>query len=127
MLIHPLGILISKLFKRSGQHQKDNPLVKLAMESTILLFLGLFIAYTIFQIQSDWFFSIMLMIIGVRYLLFQSIYGMKVYWLFGGVLMLSGVACLVLNQPFQVPAIIGGAVELIFGFFIIQLDRKSYN
>jgi len=80
MLIHPLGIVISKLFNRSGQHKKDNPLAKLALESTLILFVGLFVAYSIFQIKTDWFFPIMLMMIGVRYLLFQSIYGMKIFW-----------------------------------------------
>ncbi|MDC1052301.1 hypothetical protein OAQ00_03740 [Flavobacteriaceae bacterium] len=38
MLIHPLGILISKALKGSGKHKKGNPLSHLA-------FIGLFIAF----------------------------------------------------------------------------------
>ena len=125
MLIHPLGIVISKLFKRSGQHQKNNPLAKLAMESTVILFIGLFIAYSIFQIKPDWFFPIMLMMIGVRYLLFQSIYGMKIFWLFGLILIFLGGASLTLNQTFQIPAILGGMTELVFAIIIILSERKS--
>jgi len=66
MLIHPLGILLSKALKRSGQHQKDNPLSNLALESTLLLFIGLFIAYVVLQIRPHWFFPIMLLMIGGR-------------------------------------------------------------
>ena len=41
MLIHPLGVLLDKLAGRSGQHSKGNPLAPLALESTVLLFIGL--------------------------------------------------------------------------------------
>ena len=40
MLIHPLALLLAKLLKRSAKHQPDNPLGKLALESTIILFVG---------------------------------------------------------------------------------------
>ena len=49
MLIHPLSIVISKLMKRSGAHDKSNPLGALAMESTVLLFIGLFICLFCFS------------------------------------------------------------------------------
>ncbi|MFL1896343.1 DUF7010 family protein [Aquimarina sp. 2-A2] len=125
MLIYPLGMISTKLFNRTGKHQKNNPLAFLAFESTIILFIGLFMAYAIFQIEKQWFFPVMLMIIGARYLVFQSIYGMKIYWLLGLVLTASGIICLISNQPFQIGGIVGGVVEVIFGGLIIQLDRKS--
>jgi len=56
MLIHPLGILLSKALKRSGKHKKGNPLSHLALESTLILFIGLFIAFLTLQIRSNWFF-----------------------------------------------------------------------
>lgn len=126
MLIHPLGIVLDKLFKRTGKHQKENPFGKLALESTILLFIGLFIAYVIFQQVPNWFFPVMLMIIGGRYLIFQTIYGLKVYWALGGVLIAAGVATLMTNQPFNVPVLAGGIIELVFSVFIIRKskDRK---
>jgi len=127
MMIHPLGILLSKSFKRSGKHQEENPLAKLALESTLLLFIGLFIAFAIFQIQSAWFFSIMLLIIGSRYVLFQTIYGMKVYWIFGLVLIVVGVICLISDQAIYMAAILGGVIELVFAFVIIRLEKASMN
>ena len=124
MLIHPLGLMISKLFNRSGEHQKKNPLGNLAMESTAILFIGLFISYSIFQVKPHWFYSIMLMIIGVRYLVFQSMYGMKIFWMIGFFLMTAGVISLISNQPFLNAAIIGGIIELGFSIYIIQVERK---
>ena len=66
MLIYPLGVLFAKFLNRTGKHQKNNPLATLATESTVILFVGLFIAYSIFQIQKLWFYPVMLMTIGVR-------------------------------------------------------------
>lgn len=125
MLIYPLGILSAKLLKRSGKHKDNNPLAKLALESTAILFIGLFIAYAVFQTQQLWFYPIMLMIIGVRYLVFQSIYGIKLYWVLGLLLIVSGVLCLMSNQPFHFGGIIGGVIELIFGIVVITKERKN--
>ena len=123
MLIYPLGVLLSKLLKGSGKYSGENKLGILAMESTVILFLGLFLAYLLYQFQSNWFFSIMLMVIGVRYLIFQTIYGLKIYWLFGGVLIVAGVIIIQSNQTFETGVIVGGLIELIFGFFIWRKEK----
>lgn len=60
----PSRDLLSKLLKRSGQRKKENPLSALALESTLLLFFGLFIAYSVLYIRPNWFFPIMMLIIG---------------------------------------------------------------
>ena len=125
MLIHPMGIVLSKLFKRTGKHKEANPFAKLAMECTLILFVGLFIAYSVFQIHQEWFYPIMLMIIGSRYVLFQTIYGMKIYWAFGLILTMAGVISLLLNQPFHLAALIGGGIEIIFSIIIFKLERDS--
>ena len=127
MLIHPGSILIDKLMNRVGKHQEDNPLGKLAMESTVLLFVGLFMAYSVFQIKPTWFYPIMLMIIGSRYLVFQSIYGLKLYWALGMILVGAGMICLISNQVFYVPALIGGIVEVVLGVWIFQSEKNKSN
>ncbi len=125
MLIHPLGILLSKALKRSGQHQKDNPLSNLALESTLLLFIGLFIAYSVMQIQTQWFYPIMLLLIGGRYVLFASVYGMRIYWVVGFVLVAAGAAFLVLNPAFHLGALVGGAIEVIFSLLIFSTEKSK--
>ena len=52
----------------------------------------------------------MTMAIGVRYLTFQTIYGLKSYWVLGGVLAFTGLAIFSVRQPMGNPAsIIDGA------------------
>jgi len=127
MLIHPVGIILSKIFKRTGKHKADNPLAKLAIECTLILFIGLFIAYVVFQIRAEWFFSVMLMIIGSRYVLFQTIYGMKIYWIFGLILSASGIIFLISNQPFYLAAIVGGIIEIVFAILLFKSENSHEN
>ncbi len=125
MSIHPLGIVISKALNRSGKHQSGNPLSYLALESTFILFIGLFIAYFSLQVRPNWFFSIMILIIGGRYLVFSSIYGMRIYWVFGATLILSGIGGLIFNTPFHLIGLIGGVIEILFSFIILYLEKGT--
>ena len=124
MLIHPIGILISKLLKRSGKHRKGNPLAILSMESTFIIFIGLFIAFTFFNSFGDWFYSVMLMMIGGRYLLFQTVYQLKEYWVLGALLILAGLLSMIQGLEFTIPALMGGVIEIIFSIFILNRNRS---
>jgi hypothetical protein len=125
MLIHPLGVLLDKLLKRSGKHKPENPLANLALESTVILFVGLFLAFVVARLQVDWFFPIMLLTIGVRYLIFNTLYGRKIYWLLGLVLMLSGVLCILFQADFMLGAFIGGFTEIVFSIIILKLANNQ--
>ncbi|MFC3193973.1 DUF7010 family protein [Marinicella sediminis] len=127
MLIHPLGVLLDKAMKRAGQHQKGNPLAPLALESTVLLFIGLFIAFVAVQSQPTWFYPIMLLTIGGRYLLFQTLYGMKAYWLIGGALLAAGALCLVYKTPFVTGAFVGAGIEIVGSWLIFSQVRFSQS
>lgn len=127
MLIHPLGIVLSKVLHRSGKHTKGNPLSNLAMESTLLLFIGLFIAYFTLQIRPNWFFPIMVLIIGGRYFIFSTLHGMRIYWFFGAVLIASGVSGFLLNAPFYLIGLVGGIIEILFSFIILYVEKNQTN
>lgn len=122
MLIHPLGIAISKAVKRSGKHQSDNPLATLAIENTVVLFMGLFLAYILFQVDPRWFYPTMLVIIGARYAQFQTLYGMRVYWILGAALLFAGIAIFILTVPFYIGAFTGGIIELIGALAIFRME-----
>jgi len=124
MLIHPLGIVADKMLHRSGKHQKDNPLAKVALLSTLLIFIGLYIAYVYCQSKSTYFFPIMMLAIGLRYLIFQYLYGLNAYWVFGSTLIVAGIICIFTNQPFYLSAILGGIIEWIFSYIIIQREKQ---
>lgn len=123
MFIHPLAMLLSKALKRSGNHDSKNPLGKLALESTVILFVGLFLAFYVAKLQAEWFYPIMLMIIGVRYLIFNTLYGMKIYWFLGALLIFFGMGCIVLNANFVIGAFIGGITEILFALVIFAQSK----
>ena len=125
MLIFPLGMLMAKMLKRSGQHKKGNPLAQLAMESTVLLFIGLFIAFVVLRIQAEWFFPIMLLTIGGRYLLFQTLYGLRFYWLIGGLLLLAGGLGLVYQVPFITGAFVGAGIEIVGAIWLMTVTKLN--
>lgn len=129
MLIHPLSILLAKLLKRTGKHLSNNPLGKLAIESTTILFIGLFLAFYVSSLKVEWFFPIMLMAIGVRYLIFNTLYDNKIYWLLGGILMVAGMLCILFAADFIIGAFVGGITEVVTSLYILNqsTDIKLKN
>lgn len=125
MLIVPVSQQIDKQLGRAGAHEPGNPLSFLALEGTFLLFIGLFIAYMVVNIEPSFFFPIMLLIIGGRYLTFQTIYGMRLYWIIGGLLAVAGGLCLSFNAPFAWGGFIGGAIEIIGSIVIIRQTMSA--
>lgn len=124
MLIFPMGMMVAKLLHRSGKHSQGNPLSSLALESTVLLFIGLFIAFVAVQSHPQWFFPIMLLIIGGRYVLFQTLYGLKVYWVIGVALMAAGVLCWLLALPFYMGAFAGAVIEIMVALWVMYKAQE---
>jgi len=124
MAIHPLATLVCRLLGRSGAHARGNPLAALAMEGTLWLLLGFALAYGLSLWRSELFFPAMLLTIGGRYLTFATLYGMRIYWIFGAAL--SGAGMLLANSgaPMAASALIGGAIEIVFGLAIWLAGRE---
>lgn len=91
VFIHPVGLLLGRLLGARGAHEKGNPFGLLAGASTFWLVFCLPIAYVASLRQPGLFFPAMLLIIGGRYLVFGTLYGMRLYWALG--LVLAGAAC----------------------------------
>ncbi|MFK8012566.1 MAG: hypothetical protein AB8B80_11030 [Marinicellaceae bacterium] len=123
MFIFPLSILFSKLLGSSGKHSQNNVLNKLALENLGILFGGLFVAFVSAQYNHAVFYPIMLIIMGARYLTFQTLYGLKIYWIFGAILMASGMCIAALSMPFVIGAFVGGIIETVFAMIIYQQNR----
>ena len=121
MLIHPVGVVICKLLGARGTHSKGNPLGELAGASTFWLIFCLPLAYVLGLQDPGWFFAAMLLVIGGRYLVFATLYGMRLYWALGLVLAAAGFALGYLAAPVQVAAATGAAIEMIFAaIFLLQ-------
>jgi hypothetical protein len=125
MLIHPSGVLISKVIGRPGHHSKGNPLGSLAWASTLWLIFSLPLAYGVSLLHIEWFFPAMLLVIGGRYLVFSSLFGLRLYWACGLVLAGAGY---VLGQAKASPslsAFSGAAIEAAFAAAIFALHRHD--
>jgi hypothetical protein len=124
MLIHPLAVTLSKMLGRSGSHDRENPLGHLALEGTVWLLLTLALAYGLSVYRVEWFFPALLLVIGGRYLTFQTLYGMRAYWAGGGALAATGVALAIVGAPVHVGAFSGAVVEGAMGAVVFALSAK---
>jgi hypothetical protein len=124
-MIFPLSLVLTKLLGRRGAHASDNPLGKLAMEGTFWMLAGIAIAYGVSVLRIEWFFPVMLLIIGGRYLTFQTLYGLRLYWVLGAVLCGAGMALAMLRAPVMMSALAGGAIEVVFAGILFLQARQS--
>lgn len=124
MFIFPISLLLSRLLGATGKHGATNVLGKLAIENLGILFGGLFIAVIVAQLNGLLFYPIMLVIIGARYLTFQTLYGLKVYWALGSVLMISGFYLAIFPSAFTLAAFVGGLIEIAFALIIYRKSKE---
>jgi len=123
-LIHPVSLLLCRWLGAPGVHAKGNPLAPLAAASTFWLIFSLPLAYGLGLQKPGWFFAAMLLVIGGRYLVFATLYGMRLYWALGLVLAAVGFASGWLGAPAMPVALAGAAVELAFAVAGIVQHRK---
>jgi len=123
MAIHPLAMVVAKLLGRTGAHTAGNPLGTQALEGTVWFIAGIAIAFVLGLQSLALFFPAMLMLIGGRYLTFQTLYGLKLYWVCGGVLLALGFGAAMLRLPPALAAAAGGFVEIAFGLVVLRSER----
>lgn len=124
MLIHPASVLLCKLLGARGAHTKGNPLGELAGASTFWLIFCLPLAYALSLQEPRWFFPAMLLVIGGRYLVFATLYGMRLYWALGLVLAFAGFALGYRMAPAPVAAATGAAIETVFAIICLVQHRR---
>lgn len=125
MLIYPVGLVLCRLLGASGAHVKGNPLGQLAGASTFWLIFCLPLAYGLGLSQPAWFFAAMLLIIGGRYLVFATLYGLRLYWALGLVLAAVGFGAAWLRASPAAIVVTGAATELMFAVAFLVLHRKD--
>lgn len=133
MFIHPAAMLLSKMLGGSGVHSKDNPLGSLAGASTVWLLLSLVLAYAVSLQRIEWFFPAVLLMIGGRYMVFHTLYGLRIFWVFGIALAAAGIMLGFLRMDPVFSASVGAIIEAGVGIAILMLnrsrlrDQKSFN
>lgn len=127
MLIHPAAMALSRLLGRPGTHRKGNPLGRLAGASTVWLVASLPLAYAASRLHVEWFFPAMLLVIGSRYLTFETLYGLRIYIACGLALVVAGLGLGYAMAPPFASALAGAAIEIGFALTIIVGDRRSHR
>jgi hypothetical protein len=124
MCIHPLSRLLARRVFYRGRTRVPNPMEALALQSTAFLIIGLVIAYLVSGTYADWFFAIALLAVGARYLVFQTVYGMRLFSVLGVALILIATAGLWGNMDPAFVAFAGGATELLCSAFILVPAKR---
>jgi hypothetical protein len=124
MAIHPLGLALAKLLGRPGA-AKGNPLDRLAFESTIAMLAALPMAWTISLAREAWFFPAMLLVIGGRYVIFASVFGLRVYWACGGLLLAAASMAVGMRLAAPFAAAAGAAIEAAFALVLFTRMRAQ--
>jgi hypothetical protein len=125
VFIHPVAVLFARLLGRSGKHAPDNPLGAIAMATTVWMIMMLPLAYGVSLLRIDLFFPAMLFVIGGRYLCFQTLYGIRMYWLFGATLALAGYGLAVVQAPVALSGFTGAAIEIFFACLLLAGTRRK--
>ncbi|WP_157072382.1 DUF7010 family protein [Brevundimonas bacteroides] len=124
MLIFPLSLLLSRAVFRAPARTKGNPLERLALESTFILFAGILLAWSFLRVSPELSFPAMAVAIGVRYFVFRTIYGSVVYWFLGGVIALLGAAMALTTLELPVNlALVVGAIEVVVSLVLFLSGR----
>lgn len=124
VFIFPVGLLIGRLLGARGAHAKGNPLGQLAGASTFWLIFCLPIAYLLSLRQPDLFFPAMLLVIGGRYLVFATLYGMRLYWALGLVLAAAGFGLAAVQATAFAGAAAGAGLEAAFAVACLRQHRR---
>ena len=124
MLIHPVAMLICRVLGAAGKHTRGNPLAVLAGASTFWLIFSLPLAYGLSLHDITWFFPAMLLVIGGRYLVFATMFGMRLYWVLGLALAAAGFALGRSGAPALVSAAVGAAIEMVFAVACLVMHRR---
>jgi hypothetical protein len=76
-------------------------------------------------VRPNWFFAAMLLVIGGRYLTFQTLCGLKLYWLLGAVLCVAALAVVMLGLPTVAGVAAGAAIELVFAALLFRAAKLA--
>jgi hypothetical protein len=124
ILIHPVSSAVCKMIGRPAR-TTANPLETLAKEVVVLFIAAMPLLYVTARAKSEWFFPAMLLLIGARYLTFQTLFGSKLFWFGGAALLAAGATFFSIRAPFVAAPCAGAMIELLFAAIAIGAERKG--
>jgi hypothetical protein len=126
MLIFPLAQLASRILFRRGPTTRENPLGRVALESTIAMIGGLFAAWLFLSFKPAYVFPLSAIAVGTHYAAFRTVYGDSVFWVLGGLITAVGVLDVLhyVNIPGG-PILAVGLIEIVFAAILTVRSKRS--
>ncbi|SMG48266.1 DUF7010 family protein [Agreia pratensis] len=124
MLIFPLTTLVLKVMGGTASLPKGHPSTSLAMQSAFTVPFGLLVALVLGAYEPALFFPASLIIVGAHYLVFVSLYGMRLFAVLAAVLIVVGTLVLFLLPSLgSISGWLGAAVFAIFAVVLFRAAR----
>jgi len=124
-LIHPVTVLALKVLGKSASVSKGSPLTQLAMATTAWLIAGCVLSYGLYTANAAWFFPAMLLVIGSRYLAFQTLFGHRIYWICGAALIGAGYLGASVPLGPAMLAFAGSGIEAAFAAILLLKNKRA--
>ena len=122
-MYHDQGHIALKLLGKSARVGKGSPLAHLAMATTVWLIVGCVLSFGLYTANPDWFFPAMLLVIGSRYLAFQTLFGHRIYWICGAVLIAAGYLGASAQLSPATVAFAGSGIEAAFAAILLLIYK----
>ena len=126
MLIFPLSQLASRILFRRGPTIRENPLGRVALESTVSVIGGLFAAWRFLPFKPAYVFPLSAIAVGTHYAAFRTVYGDPVFWVPGGLITAVGILDVLryVNIPGG-PILAVGLIEIVFAAILTVRAKRS--
>lgn len=124
-LIHPVTVLALKVIGRSASAGNGSPLAHLAMATTAWLIAGCVLSFGLYTANPAWFFPAMLLVIGSRYLAFQTLFGLRIYWICGALLIAAGYLGAAARLSPATVAFVGSGIEALCAAILLLRGGRA--
>ena len=123
MLIFGLTFLLCRFVFRRPTPASNNPLGRVALESTLCMIGCLIAAWIMLSLNASYVFSLAAIAVGTHYAAFRTVYGDALFWVLGGLITMVG--CLGIFTKLYLPGGQALAVGIIELFFAVILTARA--
>ena len=99
MAIYPLSVLLCRTLLAAPAASAGNPLNRLGLESSFVLFAGLLVAFLLLFTSQALAIPVFAIIMGARYFSFATIYGDRTFWPLAALIILVGASAVMMGIP----------------------------
>lgn len=124
MLIFPLSALLCQFIFRRAKASRGNVLGRVALESTIAMIAGLFVAWLLLQLKPEFVFPVAALAVGTHYFAFRTVYGDVLFWVLGALITAVGVASIYAVAIPGGPILAVGVIEILFALVLIARSSR---